>query len=258
MNHEHREPRLDDRLDPIRWVGPRPLVSIITGMIPERLELLYAAMVNIREQTYRPLEHCIAVEGERADTDEAAAAIRAMAMTADGAVGRFLPTRAVGLGRWWSRYLTASTSAVPFQVAQWMSRGELLAWWADDERALEADHVEALVDLLESSGSDFVYPYVRLWDKDRPEQALVIGSDPPRLGQITHCLFRADLLDYRGFTPGVGAATDWDQVRHWMAAGARWAVLDRVTFEHRLDKHGDELDGRSQKRLLMRSLEAVR
>jgi hypothetical protein len=230
----------------------RPLVSIVTGCIPERLALLREAQANIRLQTYSNLEHCIVFEGESSRAAMAEFETRLHA-------SRFgVPTRITALGRHWSSFLAASTSTVPFQVATWMARGEYLCWWADDERALETDHIEALVDLLESTESDFVYPYVRLVPGPGVQMAPhIIGADPPALGQITHCLFRADLLDYRGFTPGVGSATDWDQVSHWMQAGARWAMLDRVTFEHRLDKMGEGPAFRSERRPLMGHRERV-
>lgn len=214
-----------------------PLVSCITGTIPSRFDLLCEAMANIRSQTYTNVEHCIAVEGEnRAVVHETVARIKEHAER----LGCADSTHVVGLGRWWSRYLAASMSTVPFRVAQDMTSGPLCMWWADDECALVPDHIEALVDLLEETDSDFTYPYVRLVPAPGiPMAPHIIGSDPPRLGQVTHALFRSDLLDYRGFTTGVGSATDWDQIDAWIKAGARWAMLPRVTFSHRLDKLGE-------------------
>jgi hypothetical protein len=231
------------------------LVSIITGTIPSRFDLLVEAMANLRSQTYANVEHCIAVEADnRAVVHETVARIKAEAER----LGCADSTHVVGLGRWWSRYLAASMSTVPFQVAQWMASGPLCLWWADDERAIVDDHIEALVDLLETEDADFVYPYVRLVPAPGiPMPAHIIGSDPPYLGQITHALFRSDLLDYRGFTPGIGSATDWDQIEAWMQAGARWAMLPRVTFEHRLDKLGEGDDFRSERRPLRGHRERV-
>lgn len=232
----------------------RPLVSVVTGCIPSRFDLLIEAMRNLRKQTYPNLEHCIAVEGDPAAVDAAVTRTRLETIP----MSRHLPTRVVGLGRHWSSFLAASMSAVPFQVAQWMARGDCLMWLADDERMLAADHIEALVDLLEETDSDFVYPYVRLVPGPGvPIAPHIVGTDPPMLGQITHCLFRAELLDYRGFTTGVGSATDWDQIEHWMAAGARWAMLPRVTFEHRIDKLGEGLDFRLGRRPLRGHRERV-
>jgi hypothetical protein len=227
-----------------------PLVSIVTGT-HQRHGLLPGLFENIRQQTYPgPIEHVI---------------------VADGPDPGLLPPRTVvfrpGLphieqrfaecGRHWSGFLAASQAAVPFQVAQWLARGDLLMWLADDERMLVPDHIEALVDLLEATNSDFVYPKVRLTFKDRPGDDVVIGSDPPVLGAITHCLYRAELLDYRGFTTHVGSASDWDQVRHWMAAGARWAMLPEVTLSHRVDKLGEGPDFRAERQSLRGHRERV-
>lgn len=223
----------------------RPLVSALTGTIPPRLDLACELIRHLAEQTYPHLEHCIAVEGPPDEAEATAARLR------EEAERTHVPTRVVALGRWWSRFLAASMSTVPFMVAQWMARGDAICWWADDERALVPDHVERLVDLLEATDSDFVYPYVRLVPGPGvPLIPHVIGSDPPMLGQITHALFRAELLDYRGFTTHVGSATDWDQTKHWLAAGAKWAMLDDVTFEHQIDKLGEGENFRAERQPL--------
>jgi hypothetical protein len=126
----------------------------------------------------------------------------------------------------------------------------VLLWVSDDER-MAPDHIEALVDLLESTDSDFVYPYVRMVPGPGIDMAPnIIGSDPPELGQVTHALFRAELLDYRGFMTHVGSGTDWDQISAWMKAGARWAMLDRVTLAHRVDKRGEGPDFRAERQPL--------
>lgn len=234
----------------------RPLVSVITGTW-QRHDLLMECIENVRQQTYRPLEHIIVSDGPDPALRDKLTGVKLGITTypARGAI-KFgpepdIPITFAECGRHWSSFLAASISTVPFQVAQWLARGDYLCWWADDERALTPDHIERLVDLLESTDSDFVYPYVRLVPAPGiPMSAHVIGSDPPMLGQVTHCLFRADLLDYRGFTTHVGSATDWDQIAHWMAAGARWAMLEDVTFEHRLDKLGEGPDFRAERRPL--------
>lgn len=232
-------------------MSARPLVSIVTGT-HQRHDLLMETIENIRQQTYPgPIEHVIVSDGP----DPGLLPPRQILFRPDGLPP--IEQRFAECGRHWSSFLAASISTVPFQVAQWMARGDHLMWWADDERALVPDHIEALVDLLESTDSDFVYSKVELWAKDDPTFRMVIGRDPPALGTITHCLFRAELLDYRGFTTHVGSATDWDQISHWMAAGARWAMLDRVTFRHRLDKFGEGPDFRAERRPLRGHRERV-
>jgi glycosyltransferase involved in cell wall biosynthesis len=213
---------------------------------------------NVRAQTYRPLEMVIVSDGPDptlADLMERERRRDELRPMVRGALP-VVPIRFVECGRHWSSFLAASISAVPFQVAQWLARGDYLCWLADDER-MEPDHIEALVDLLEQTDSDFVYSKVDIWAKDDPSWRMVIGRDPPYLGTITNALYRADLLDYRGFTTHVGSGTDWDQIGAWMSAGARWAMLDRVTLTHRLDKFGEGPDFRSERRPLRGHRERV-
>lgn len=214
---------------------PRPLVSFVTGTY-QRPDMLKELIENVRQQTYRPLEHCIAAEPS-ADPSVNEAVRSVIAWARDG--GTDVPIKFIETGRWWSGFLANSISAVPYQMAQWMSSGEYLCWLADDER-LREDHVEKLVALAESSQADFAYPLQGCyWRGAITRHVNWIGGPVPQYGQITHALYRAELLDYRGFEINVGSGTDWDQVRHWMAAGARWAFLPEQTFTHRVDKAGD-------------------
>lgn len=206
----------------------RPLVSAITGTW-QRHALLLEAIENLREQTYRPLEHIVVSDGPDPVLRE---------LVARESGYQDVPITFVELGRNWSTYLTDSMSAVPFGVAQWMARGDLIMWLADDERLLVPDAIESMVGLLEASDADFVYPKVEFYWRGRTEKRFVLGEPFPREGTFTHCLHRADILDvpHGGFQTHVGAANDHEQVRRWIAAGKTWAFLDRVTLSHRIDK----------------------
>jgi hypothetical protein len=225
----------------------RPLVSAITGTYPPRLDRVLEGMRNLRASSYPNIEHCIAVEGDnRAEVHATVARIKAEAER----LGCAESTHVVGLGRWWSRFLAASISAVPFSVAQWMAGGEYLMWLSDDER-MTTDHVESLVDLLEAENADFAYSYTRIvFSEAIGFDSAIIGEDPPMPGKITHALYSAALLDYRGFEHHIGSGTDADQVEAWKAAGARWAMLDRVTFEHMVHKLGEGPDYTTERRPL--------
>lgn len=216
-------------------MSDRPLVSFITGTF-ERPDMVAELIENIRAQTYRPIEHCVVAEPSE---DEAINVeyreVIAAAQTAESDV----PIKFVEVGRHWSGFLANSISAVPFQVAQWLASGDYLCWSADDERFVP-EHVEALVDLAEREQADFVYPLQGCYWRGAVSRHINwIGSDPPSYGQITHALYRVELLDYRGFEVNVGSGTDWDQVKAWMKAGARWAFLHEKTMTHRVDKSGD-------------------
>jgi len=213
----------------------RPLVSFITGTY-ERPDMVAELIQNIRDQHYRPLEHCIVAEPS---DDESINAEYRQVISAARADGSDVPIKFVELGRWWSGFLANSISAVPFQTAQWLASGEYLCWAADDER-FTPEHVEKLVDLMERERADFAYPLQGCyWRGAITRHVNWIGTDPPAYGQITHACYRVELLDYCGFEPHVGSGTDWWQVSNWVKAGARWAFLREKTFTHRVDKSGD-------------------
>lgn len=219
----------------------RKLVSIVTGTW-QRHELLMEAIETIRAQTYRPLEHVIVSDGPDPELRKLVEAARIDHVTSAmkpklSGLDRVVPITFVELGRNWSSVLTDSMSAVPFGVANWLAKGDYQCWLADDER-MTPDHVESLVDLLEEKGVDFVYPLVELYWNGRPEKRWTIGTDPPRSGNVTHALHKTELLDVvgGGFRVHVGSMSDWDQFERWMAAGKTWAMLDRVTLTHRVDK----------------------
>jgi hypothetical protein len=148
-----------------------------------------------------------------------------------------VPIRFVECGRHWTAELSDSYAAAPFIVGQFLARGEYAVPWADDERAMEPDHLTKLVDLLESSGADFAYSITELWWKDEPERKRLIWADPPVHGSITHWMYRPSFLEKaRGpYRTHVGRANDWDQIERAMAGGATWAFLPEISFSHRVD-----------------------
>lgn len=219
----------------------RKLVSVVTGTY-NRHELLLGAIENIRAQTYRPLEHIIVADGP----DDDLARLLANEVRGNPCTSKIMglpvfevdvPIRFQELGFWSSGLFTDSMSAAPFMVAQLLARGDYQIWWADDERALVPDHIEKLVDLLELYDADFVYPRVEMtWPGS--DRKAVIGGNPPRRGDFTHCLYRRDLLD-KGmlFRTHVGSGTDADALERVMSQkGIRYAFLPEVTFTHRVDK----------------------
>jgi glycosyltransferase involved in cell wall biosynthesis len=209
--------------------APR-LVSVLTGTW-QRPELLAACIENVRHQTYRPLEHVIVSDGPDPDTARVALAALDCADQADVLV-RYVP-----LGRHWTSYLTNSRNAVPFMVANWIASGDYQVWLADDERMLVTDYIERMVAVLEGDGVDFVYPNVEVYYVWNEQHRFVIGSDPPREGQVTQALHKTELLDLDGggFRIHVGSGSDWDQFDRWMKAGKRWTHVPETLFSHRID-----------------------
>lgn len=215
----------------------RKLVSVITGTY-NRHQLINKCIEQVRLQTYPNIEHCIVSDGPdvllRTWHEKGWPEV-----TIQHKVG--VPIKFVETGRQWSQFLASSISAVPFQVAQWLTSGDYIMWLADDEE-LSTDHIEKLVDLLETKDVDFVYSKTEIWFNyalGRIYPPSVIGDPIPSNGRITQALFRAELLDYRGFMTHVGSATDIDQIAHWIEAGASWAFLNEITHTHRVDKFGD-------------------
>lgn len=210
----------------------RKLVSVITGTY-DRPKLLQQCIGEVRKQTYPNIEHCIVHDGPASDD------VKAVMKQALSVSENRVPIKWVETGRQWSQFLASSISAVPYQVAQWLASGDYLMWLADDEE-MTPDHIESLVDLLEQEDVDFVYSQTEVWfNIGRSVKPTIIGAKVPKCGNITEALYRVELLDYCGFNTHVGSGTDWNQIETWMAAGASWAFLPRVTHSHRVDKMGD-------------------
>jgi nucleotide-binding universal stress UspA family protein len=217
----------------------RPLVSVITPTW-QRAELLRAAIENVREQVYRPLEHVIVSDGR---DDELVAVMRrwgfvsAMRLVEAGrnAGGADVPIQTVHLGRNWSTYLPESFCAAPTTVGMLVASGAYQTWLADDER-MDPEHIASLVAALEETGADFAYSRVRMHAVGQaPEDGYDIGADPPTLGQITNCLYRAEVLKHGLYPFGFGMLSDWACIQRWISAGATWAFVPRVTLTHRYD-----------------------
>lgn len=211
-------------------MSARPLVSVITGTW-QRHDLLLGAIENVRRQTYRPLEHIIVSDGPDGELDE----LVAEAERLDGSKYERIPIVFQECGRNWTTHLPNSRNAAPMIVGQLLARGECLTWLSDDER-MQRDHIESLVDALESTGADFAYSKTEMYWIGHPARRWVIGTDPPQMGQITNVLYRAKLLEAGLTRLGAGGTCDWDQIGRWVRAGARWAFVPRVTFEHRADQ----------------------
>jgi GT2 family glycosyltransferase len=194
----------------------------------QRPELLAETIRHLREQDYPNIEHVIVSDGLDLNAEQ-------MALDAmdDGE-----NVRLCSLGRNWSGLMPESFGVAPLLVGYLMARGEYVMNWSDDDRALTKSHIDNLVDLLESSGADFVYPKVRIWRNGNPAgpETKTIGTDPPQHSQITHMLFRASCLHRFGMPRWGTHPVDWSLVDDWMQAGATWAMLDDCTFSHRLDQ----------------------
>jgi GT2 family glycosyltransferase len=207
------------------------LVSVITPTW-QRHDLLMECIENVRAQTYRPLEHIIVSDGPDPEVDGLIGHTLATFRENDRT---YIPTRFVELGRNWSTFLPNNFGIGPIVAGLLLARGEYVAVWCDDERAVP-HHLAAMVDLLESSGVDFAYPVVQFYRNGQsPHDGYQIGSDPPVHGQFTHYVAR--ITAFQKAMPQWGQhPVDWTLCQSWMANGATWARLPELTFSHRADR----------------------
>jgi GT2 family glycosyltransferase len=206
----------------------RPLVSVLTPTW-QRPELLRGCIENVRASTYRPLEHVIVSDG----LDEDAVELSRDQLGVQDWDDRRVPIWFVELGRNWSSFLPDAYAAAPMTVAMLLARGAYQCWLADDER-MAPDHVELLVELLERELADFAYSRVQMYRADG--SSWVIGRYPPALGEITHALYRAEVLKLGLYVFGDDRTSDWATISRWQSRGAKAAYLDRVTMTHRVDR----------------------
>lgn len=218
----------------------RPLVSIITPAHGNPAVLKRRAIPSVDKQTYPNIEHVIVCDGAN-DLPEEHTARR----------------RVVHLGRNWNSFTPEpSYGSMARLVASGLCRGDYIGYLDHDDEFLP-DHVASLVDLLEETGSDFVFSKMSImrqgyvWPFDR-----VIGQPPPRFCHISHdlLLHRAELWHVANSDPycrwnqehlpldekrHAWYASDWDMVGRWMEAGAKWAFLDKVTMYHHRDSQAE-------------------
>jgi glycosyltransferase involved in cell wall biosynthesis len=210
----------------------RPLVSVVTPTW-QRHDLISGMMSELQDQDYPNLEHVVVSDGEDLWIEDHWHTFRDRRR-----LRRRIDQRYASLGRNWTGLMPESFGIAPLLVGYLMARGDYIMNWSDDDRALTKSHIAKLVNLLESSGADLVYPRVRIWRNGNPAgpETRTIGTDPPQHSQITHMLFRASSLHRFGMPRFGTHPVDWSLVDDWMKAGATWAMLDDCTFSHRLDQ----------------------
>jgi glycosyltransferase involved in cell wall biosynthesis len=210
----------------------RPLLSVVTPTYA-RHDLLLETVEEVAAQDYPNLEHIIVTDGPDPELRRRlwSAGHRPADPFYDGGPSRLT---FLELGRNWSTFIPNNFGIGPIVAGLLAARGEYLCWWCDDERA-DPDHLSRMVGLLEARGVDFAYPLVRFWrPHEGPEGGFDIGTDPPRHGQFTHSVFRADVL--KKAMPAWNAhPVDWTLCEAWMEAHATWAMLPEITFSHRAD-----------------------
>lgn len=209
----------------------------VTVVIPtwQRNDLLEATLEHIRKQSYPwyKIETIVVSDGPQK-------------LANYGFDERFDCT-VVELGRNWSGLDPDSFGIAPLLVGYLMAKTDFVMPWCDDERATTTGHIEQLVNaMLTPIGQidnrliypAFVYPKVHIWRVSDPNnhENTVIGCDPPRHGQITHYMFKADNFVRFGYPDWGSHPVDWSLVDKWMTNGASWRFVPEVIFEHPMDR----------------------
>ena len=200
----------------------KKLVSIITPTY-NRNELLLECVERVRQQTYMNIEHIIIHDGP--------------AIPGFNNWMKNNGIKSVELGFNTSSTLHNSFGIAPLITGMMMANGYYQMWLSDDDE-MEPDHIEKLVNLIEEYDVSFVYSKCLFYWKDKDKSSgYIIGTDPPRLGQITNFLYRRSILDWPECLPKFGThPVDWNLVKQWINCGLTWKMLDEVTFFHRADR----------------------
>ena len=128
----------------------RPLVSVITPTVGDSTNLRTRCIPSVISQTYSNIEHIIVCDGP-SDIEETNTPIQ----------------RVVHLGRNWHSFTRPHPSwgTMARLVGSGLARGQYIAY-NDHDDELDPQHVEKLVDLLESTDSDWSSPRWRLFTGD--------------------------------------------------------------------------------------------
>lgn len=209
----------------------RPLVTVITPTFGDPTLLRTRCIPSVISQTYQNIEHLVVVNGGDQPGEE-------------NTPGR----RVVHLGRNWHTFTPKPSYGVMAVIAaSILARGRYIAYLDYDDEFLP-QHVEKLVDLLESSEADWVYSQMAVV-RSGQFQGQVIGSPKPAFGEISGqlLLHKAEMFNVANWDPKcednmaclprrvrhlATYAADWDLIHRWLKSSAKWAHLPEVTVLH--------------------------
>lgn len=183
-----------------------PLVSVITPTQNRHDVLINRCIPSICMQTYPRLEHIVVSDGP------------------DPALASKLIRTFTNL-----YYLTFPESAnAARRKGLAVSRGDLIAL-LDDDDAYRDNHVSALVRAF-NEHPDIQWAYTSMVQHfpDRPDH--IVGSDPPQYMGIgtPMIMFRRELAD-TAFFDVPSHCEDWNMVKQWLAAKAKYVHVPLVT-----------------------------
>jgi len=214
----------------------RPLVTVISPTFGDSTLLRTRCIPSVIAQTYPNIEHLIVSNGP-SDFEETNTPKR----------------RVIHLGRNWHSFTPIPTfGTIPTIVGAGLARGRYIAY-NDHDDELQPQHVEKLVDLLESTGSDWVYSQMAVIRRGQ-FHGQVIGSPKPAFGEISGqlLLHKVEMFNVAQWDPKCADnfaclpnklrrfapyASDWDLIHRWLKSPAKWAHLPEVTVLHHRPDH---------------------
>ena len=184
-----------------------PLVSVITPTRNRHDTLINRCIPSVCKQTYPRIQHIIVSDGY------------------DESLDKKLWGTFTELG--WIKKESANAAR---QRGLSMSRGELIAY-LDDDDAYREDHISTLVRAFEENPgikwayTDMVQHFS--WQADN-----VIGSEPPQyMGIGTPMIMHRKELADTAFFAEPSHCEDWDMVKKWLDAGAKYVHIPTVTVD---------------------------
>ena len=211
--------------------GDRPLVTVISPTFGDPKLLRERCIPSILSQTYPNIEHLIVVNGGDQPPEENTPA-----------------RRVVHLGRNWHTFTPSpSYGVIAVITAAGLARGRYIAYLDYDDEFLP-QHIEKLVDLLETKNVDWVYSQMAVVRSGKFE-GQVIGSPKPAFREISGqlLLHKAEMFNVAQWDPKcqdnlaclpqrwrrlATYAADWDLIHRWLKSSAKWAYLPEVTVIH--------------------------
>ena len=212
----------------------RPCVTVISPAFGNTELLRERCIPSVLAQTYPNVEHLIVCNGPT-DIEE----------------GNTPTRRIVKLGRNWHGFTpTPSYGIIPIVVASGLARGDYIAYLDYDDEFLP-EHIEKLLDLLESSRADWVYSRMAFIRQGR-FYGQVVGSPRPAFSEISGqlLLHKAEMFNVANWDVRcednlaclpqkwrklATYAADWDLIHRWLKSPAKWAHLPEVTVLHHRD-----------------------
>lgn len=209
----------------MRLMSPR--VSVITPSWRRPMQLA-RCMMSVAGQSYHNVEHVIVFDGPEIPA-EIALFTKQLARHYGHRIGiEALPEHDPEVP-WGCRARRRGAE---------IATGQLIAW-LDDDDAYRPDHIEQLATVM-MADPDLDLVFSRMWigpswpPQHHAAEIALHGGPPwpdkasmPGAQMIMH---RRELLDI-AMPPASSPSPEWDMISAWLASGAKWQFVNRVTVD---------------------------